>query len=189
MAATTWTPPRRVSTDAGVAAFNHALHVRSDGAIGVTYYDFRSDGAAATLLTDTWLARSSDGGATWTETRIADAFDLAIAPNAGGYFLGDYQGLASRDKVFLPFFSKANNANTGNRTDIFIAPAVSATGNPIGHVRTDCGPPLRRPSALSANAIKARISSNVRRARQERLPFAGRETTSDPHRRDQRQQR
>jgi len=74
-----WTPPARVSTAAGVAAFDPAVHVRADGAIGVTYYDFRSDGAAATLLTDAWLARSSDGGRSWTESRIAEPF--AISPS------------------------------------------------------------------------------------------------------------
>lgn len=169
----TWTPPRRVSTAAGVAAFNHAVHVRNDGAVGVVYYDFRSDGAAATLLTDIWLKRSSDGGATWAETRIADPFDLAIAPRTNtttaGYFVGDYQGLASRGNVFLPFFSKANNANTANRTDVFATPAVTAT-SPIGRVRSDPGPPRRRPSqTMAAPVVKARISSNLKRARLERL--------------------
>ena len=169
-----WTPPRRVSTAAGVAAFNHAVHVRNDGVVGVAYYDFRSDGAAATLLTDVWLARSSDGGATWAESRIADPFDLAIAPSTnattGGYFVGDYQGLASRGNVFLPFFSKANNANTANRTDVFIVPAVTAT-SPIGRVRSNPGPPRRRPSQLpGAPTVKARIGGNLKRARLERLP-------------------
>lgn len=180
-----WTPPARVSTAANVAAFDPAVHVRADGALGVTYYDFRSDGAAATLLTDTWLARSSDGGTTWTETRLADPFDLALAPRTtAGYFLGDYQGLVSRGSVFVPFFAKANNANTANRTDIFHEAAVSATGHPDGQLRSDCGPPQRRPSAtMNADAIKARIAGNVLRARQERLPFSAWESTRDPRRR------
>src|SRR5690606_290274 len=173
-----WTPPARVSTAANVAAFDPAVHVRADGALGVTYYDFRSDGAAATLLTDTWLARSSDGGTTWTETRLADPFDLALAPRTtAGYFLGDYQGLVSHGSVFVPFFAKANNANTANRTDIFHEAAVSATSHPDGQLRSDCGPPQRRPSAtMNADAIKARIAGNVLRARQERLPFPARES-------------
>ena len=180
-----WTPPARVSTAANVAAFDPAVHVRADGALGVTYYDFRSDGAAATLLTDTWLVRSSDGGTTWTETRLADPFDLALAPRTtAGYFLGDYQGLVSHGSVFVPFFAKANNANTANRTDIFHEAAVSATGHPDGQLRSDCGPPQRRPSAMmNADAIKARIAGNVLRARQERLPFHARQSTRDPRRR------
>ena len=186
----TWTPPQRVSTDAGVAAFNHALHVRHDGMIGVTYYDFRSDGAAATLMTDVWLARSSDGGATWAETRISDPFDLAIAPRTnadgtGGYFVGDYQGLVSRGDVFLPFFSKANNANTANRTDIFLVPALSAVNSVIGRTRTDCGPPRSRPlsSSFVPPEVKHRIGANLQRARQQRLVSAAPATTRElrPH--------
>ena len=187
-----WTPPARVSTAANVAAFDPAVHVRADGAIGVSYYDFRSDGAAATLLTDTWLAISSDGGRSWTESRIADPFDLALAPRTTiGYFLGDYQGLASHGNVFVPFFTKANNANTANRTDIFHEVAASVTGRPSGHLRTDCGPPQRRPSAaLTAAATKVRIGNNVQRARQERLPLHVKESMFDPRGRvDQRQER
>ena len=180
----TWTPPRRVSAAAGVAAFNHAVHVRGDGVVGVTYYDFRSDGAAATLLTDVWLARSADGGATWTESRIADPFDLAIAPSTnpttGGYFVGDYQGLASRGNVFLPFFSRANNANTANRTDIFNAPATSPPPATGARTRTDCGPPSRRPSALAA--VEARIGANIKRARMQRLPLPRADTDTGPRR-------
>jgi hypothetical protein len=180
-----WTPPMRVSTAASVAAFDPAVHVRADGTIGVTYYDFRSDGAAATLLTDTWLARSSDGGRSWAESRLANPFDLALAPRTTiGYFLGDYQGLASHGTTFVPFFAKANNANAANRTDIFHEAAVSAIGHAGGHLRTDCGPPQRRPSAtMNHQTIKARITGNVLRARLERLPFPARESTRDPLRR------
>lgn len=170
-----WMAPRRVSAPAGVAAFNPAVHVRHDGTVGVSYYDFRSDGIAATLLTDTWLAHSSDGGATWADTRIADPFDIAIAPRTnapfnGGYFLGDYQTLTSRDDVFIPFFAKANNANTSNRTDIFIAPTPSSVFVANGRVRSDCGPPRRAALAPSTTTptTRSRISANLEWARQER---------------------
>lgn len=173
-----WLPPTRVSTAAGVAAFNPAVHVRSDGVIGVTYYDFRSDGAAATLLTDTWLAYSSTGGGSWNETRIADSFDLAMAPRTtapfdGGYFLGDYQGLSSRAGVFVPFFAKANNANVANRTDIFTAPANSLVIPPATRTMTDCGPPLRgTPSAQAQAVIQSKVAANLRRARLQRISGA-----------------
>lgn len=173
-----WLPPTRVSTAAGVAAFNPAVHVRSDGAIGVSYYDFRSDGAAATLLTDTWLAYSSDGSISWNETRIADPFDLAMAPRTsapfdGGYFLGDYQGLSSRSGVFVPFFAKANNANTTNRTDIFAAPTQSLVIAPPTRFAPDYCPPLRgTPSAQAQAAMQSKVSANLRRARQQRFSAA-----------------
>ncbi len=121
-----WSAPVRVSP-AGIAAFTPAVNVRANGDVGVTYYDLRNDTAAAGLLTDYWLARSSDGGTSWTETRVATSFDTATAPLAGGaYFLGDYQALVSRGNVFVPFFVKTTGDLT-NRTDAFAAPAVSVT--------------------------------------------------------------
>lgn len=171
----TWTLPRRVSTPAGVAAFNPSVHVRQDGMVGVSYYDFRSDGPAATLLTDVWLARSGDGGWSWTESRIADPFDLAMAPRTsapfdGGWFLGDYQSLGSVGAVFVPLFAKANNANPGNRTDIFHAPALSATGGSLGRFHPDCGPPRSRSAqAAQDGTLESRVASNLQRARLQRL--------------------
>jgi hypothetical protein len=41
------------------------------------------------------------------------------APNAGGLFLGDYQGLGVNGTAFMPFFVQTNNGNTSNRTDVF----------------------------------------------------------------------
>ena len=123
----TWSAPTRVSP-AGQAAFTPSVHVRANGDVGVTYYDFRNNTAAAGLPTDYWLARSSDGGVSWTETHVATAFDLTNAPQAGGaYFLGDYQALGSRNNVFVPFFVKTSNGDLTNRTDVYAAPAVSVT--------------------------------------------------------------
>jgi hypothetical protein len=122
----TWSAPLRVSA-AGVAAFTPSVHVRANGDVGVTYYDLRNNTAAASLLTDYWLARSSDGGVTWTERRVATSFDATMAPQTGGaYFLGDYQALVSRNNVFVPFFVKTTG-DLSNRTDVFAAPAVSVT--------------------------------------------------------------
>ncbi|KQY50434.1 hypothetical protein ASD14_12000 [Lysobacter sp. Root494] len=123
----TWSAPTRVSP-AGQPAFTPSVHVRANGDVGVTYYDFRNNTAAAGLPTDYWLARSSDGGVSWSETHVATAFDLTTAPQAGGaYFLGDYQALASRNNVFVPFFVKTSNGDLTNRTDVHAAPAVSVT--------------------------------------------------------------
>ena len=38
---------------------------------------------------------------------------------ARGYFVGDYEGLASAGNKFLPLFIQANDGNTSNRTDAF----------------------------------------------------------------------
>jgi hypothetical protein len=121
----TWSDPVQVNRDPAVAAFTPSVHVRNDGTIGVTYYDFRSNTAdPATLPTDYWLARSRDG-LTWRESRVSRAFDLAKAPVARGYFLGDYQGLVSLGPLFLPFYVKTTEgADTTNRNDVYLTFAL-----------------------------------------------------------------
>lgn len=115
----TWTSPVRVNSNPGVAAFTPQVHVLANGTIGVSYYDLRSDTASGdTLLADYWLARSSDGIA-WSETRIAGPFDLATAPNAGGYFLGDYMALEGAGTTFLALYARPTG-NLANRTDVFL---------------------------------------------------------------------
>ena len=123
----TWSTAARVNRDPTVQAFVPSVAVRSDGTIGVTYYDFRSNTSdRATLPTDYWLARSTDGGATWRESRVAGPFDLAIAPSAGGLFLGDYQALVGIGNAFVPFYAAVNSGDLGNRTDVFASLVTSA---------------------------------------------------------------
>lgn len=120
----TWSSPIRINSDSNVQAMIPTVHVRPDGVIGVSYYDLRSNTTdPSTLLTDYWLATSSDG-IHWSESRVSEPFDLSTAPFAGGYFLGDYQGLVSSSNIFIPFFVKTNSGNFGNRTDVFAAPAI-----------------------------------------------------------------
>lgn len=114
----TWGEPVQVNRDPLVQAFTPSIHFRRDGSIGISYYDLRSNTAdAATLPTDLWLTRSKDG-LTWREGRITKTFDLATAPVAGGYFLGDYQGLTSIGPIFVPFFAKTTG-DPANRNDVF----------------------------------------------------------------------
>lgn len=117
----TWSSPARVNARPDVAAFTPIVHVRADSVIGVSYFDFRSNTASsATLLTDYWLATTTDG-VTFTETHVTGPFDLGLAPNADGLFLGDYQALTSSGAEFRPFFVKTTTAGAANRTDVYIA--------------------------------------------------------------------
>ena len=116
----TWSTPVRVNSTTATAAFTPTVHVRSDGVIGVTYYDFRNNTAdPRTLPTDYWIATSTDA-LTFTESHVSGPFDLDRAPDAGGLFLGDYQALTSTGSDFLPFFVQTNSGGVGNRTDVFI---------------------------------------------------------------------
>ena len=116
-----WTTAIRVNREPAVPAFVPAVHVRSDGTIGVSYYDLRSNtDDRGTLPTDYWLAESIDGQS-WTETRVAGPFDLAIAPNSSGLFVGDYQGLASIGSRFVPLFAQTQGGTPSNRTDVWLS--------------------------------------------------------------------
>jgi hypothetical protein len=117
-----WSAPKRVSTPTGRPAFTPSVHVNSAGDVGITYYDFRNlaAGDTATLPTDYWLKTSADHGATFgNDSHITGPFDMKTAPNALGFFVGDYEGLDARGSSFVPFFAAANSGNTANRTDVF----------------------------------------------------------------------
>ena len=80
------------------------------------------------LTTDTWLLRSTTGGTSWTEERIGTtSFDMTTAPDALGYFVGDYAGLdfagGGLRPGFKPFHVRANSGNLANRTDVFTTTA------------------------------------------------------------------
>ncbi len=118
----TWSAPVQLNKVPSVAAFNPAVHVSSDGTIGVTYYDFRNNTpSTSSLPTDVWIVHSHDGGATWGETHVSGPFNMQTAPVARGYFVGDYQGLTTIGTTFYPFFVQTNSGNLTNRTDVFAA--------------------------------------------------------------------
>src|SRR5262249_22699974 len=90
----TWSAPVQINGDPTAAAFTPSVHIRGDGTIGVTYYDFRNNTpSTADLPTDYWFTSSSDG-VHWRELHVSGPFDLTLAPQTAlGYFLGDYQAL------------------------------------------------------------------------------------------------
>jgi hypothetical protein len=98
------------------------VDVDSQGRVAVSYYDFRLDQPGdAKLSTDFWITHSHDGGRTFTdESRLTPlSFDMRTAPDAGGYFVGDYTGLDHVGTVFHPMWVSANDGILGNRTDVF----------------------------------------------------------------------
>ncbi|MGB0134467.1 sialidase family protein [Dokdonella sp.] len=167
-----WTAPARVNSDSAVSAFLPAITVREDGKVGVTYYDFRSNTSDnSTLLTSIWLTQSDDG-LNWSENQVAGPFDLSEAPLAAwgpttGYFLGDYQGLASSGSVFVPFYSRSGTGGNTNRTDIFAAPAVSASSS--------VSVALKHTAAVAAAVVvtpeyQHRIADNIEKIMKIRVP-------------------
>lgn len=105
----TWsTPVKANDTPPGAQdAFMPAIAVDSRGRVGILYYDLRDDTNAtdAAIMTAEWFTTSTDGGRTWSPSaRVTPAFDHTAAAFAGGFFLGDYQGLATGGTTFVPFF-------------------------------------------------------------------------------------
>jgi hypothetical protein len=122
-----WSAPVQVNGAPAVPAFTPALAVASNGSVGVTYYDLRRDNASDSdhLMVAQWLATSTDGGATFADAMIGGPFDLRSAPlEHGAYFLGDYQGLVSAGRVFLPFFVAVPGSGPSS---VFFGPAGVAT--------------------------------------------------------------
>jgi hypothetical protein len=124
----TWSTPVKVNQTpmnipgGNQQAFTAAVDVAADGTVGVSYYDFRSNTAdPTTLWTDDWFAHSHDGGQTWSETHVAGPFDMRSAPNARGFFLGDYAGLTSIGTQFVACFAVANTGDVLNPTDIVVS--------------------------------------------------------------------
>jgi hypothetical protein len=165
----TWSAPARINREPSVAAFEPSVAVRADGTIGVAYFDFRSNTAdPATLPTDYWIARSTDG-VNWRESRVAGPFDLAIAPISDGLFLGDYQALVAVADLFVPFYAIANSGDLSNRTDIF-ASLVSSTGAAMIAAKESS---MRAPTAMplpTTPELARRFTGSIARAMLHRIP-------------------
>ena len=116
-----WSAPIKVNkTPTGISAgnqqaFTMSVDVSADGTVAVTYYDFRFNTSATPLLTDYFVVHCHPTSPTacldpanWVdEQRLTNvSFDMRLAPFAGGFFTGDYEGLASVGNAFTPFFSQ-----------------------------------------------------------------------------------
>src|SRR6266571_201637 len=98
------------------------------GTIGLLYYDLENATAAQAGLTDAFIAHchssTSDcsNPTSWAaggETRLSTSgsFNYLTAPQAGGLFLGDYDGLTSSGTTFKAFFGMSQPIATSGRSD------------------------------------------------------------------------
>lgn len=130
----TWSAPVQVNQVPEVQAFTPSVAVNANGAVAVTYYDFRQDtNDSATLLANYWKVVSTDSGNSWNETPVAGPFDLLSAARANGApFLGDYQGLVGAGTDFLSFFAAANSGNVAMPSSVY-----AASGERMGDTRSN----------------------------------------------------
>jgi hypothetical protein len=102
----TWSAPRKISDGPGNSPnFTPAVAVSPEGWVGVSYYSFRNDPGG--VLVDEYLALSKNGGQTFARKSLRvspTSWDLRYAATSEGYFLGDYQGLATTAKTFYPLW-------------------------------------------------------------------------------------
>ncbi len=116
-----YTGPVRVNQDPGngdADQFQPWMAVTESGKVFVSYFDRRND--PGNYFIDTYLSRSDDGGATFTDRRVSErAWDPAInAPTSvSGKFIGDYQGLVADDDVAIPFWNDTQLATNLPATD------------------------------------------------------------------------
>jgi hypothetical protein len=107
-----WSAPLRIDSPVGKAAFDPMVAATQDGTVDVTYYQIRRAGAGKNRwLTDYWIRSSTDGGKVFgLPQHVAGPFDITNAPIVtGGYFLGDYQGLAAGRTGFALLFAQSNH--------------------------------------------------------------------------------
>ncbi|MFE1829826.1 sialidase family protein [Streptomyces yangpuensis] len=119
----TWGTPELISPE-GVPAFSPSIAADERGTVALTYYDLRflEPGDTTALPTAYQLALLPHGDPERrTERRISPVFDWLQAPFAGGYFLGDYQGLAADGRGVRAVLTATRSDAPHNRTDVYTA--------------------------------------------------------------------
>jgi hypothetical protein len=138
----TWSTPTPVTDQflSAVDRFNHWMSVDSvTGDVNVAFYDTRNDLTGSRYQTDYYLARSSDGGATWNapDTRVSTVSSNehdcnGIFPCQGinyGNQQGDYEGLVSYGGVSYPVWTDSRrqlDASSGCRRPYLMEEVFSA---------------------------------------------------------------
>jgi BNR repeat-like domain len=117
----TWSPPARVNSHTGQPAYDPSIYVNAAGQVAVSYFQWRTT-TSGNEPTDLFITHSTSPGSssavpTFDGPAALDGpFNNLAAPFAGGYFLGDYQGLVANPSGFIPFYVKTNCADGGPAT-------------------------------------------------------------------------
>jgi hypothetical protein len=130
----TWSAPELVNVHTGQPAYDPSVYVNSAGVVGVSYFQWVGT-VSGNEPTDLLIRHSTSPG----NSSVGPAFDAAsvldgpfnnlAAPDAGGYFLGDYQGLVANPSGFIPFYVKTN-CSDGNATTQPSCRAIQSVLNP-----------------------------------------------------------
>ena len=144
-----WTVPQRVNLPEDRAGFTPGIKVNDQSQLGIDYYSLRHPDLGPDVWPVERYLRISDGPALVstpsaggrpvatisfsTPTHVAGPFNMLAAPNAGGFFTGDYEGMTiDRDgKSFHTFFASTNCDD----------PNCTAPFNPTGAPQESKAPP------------------------------------------------
>lgn len=114
--AATWSAPRRFASGLPslIDRFGQWLSVDGvTGEVNISFYDTRNDTTGQRYMTDVYLARSTDGGASFAEVRVTTASSNehdcnGVFPCAGINYSdqqGDYEGLVAWGGVAHPIWT------------------------------------------------------------------------------------
>jgi hypothetical protein len=118
----TWTTASKINSDNTTThQFRNAMTVdQATGFIYIVYYDRRN---YTNDSTDVYLARSTDGGASWTEYKISSTGFV----NPGNDFDGDYIDITAHAGVVRPIWTRVDNMITSIWTCLFNESSVGIT--------------------------------------------------------------
>jgi hypothetical protein len=172
----TWSDPIKINqtptnlSDANQQAFTPSVAVAANGTVAVTYYDFRNNTSTDVgASTDYWLVHADlafTNPSSWAsdEKRLTDtSFNMTIAPNSRGNFLGDYQGLSAAGNSFYALFAQAGTDASNNSNIWFRDPPpaeVTALGAPTAAALAPSGMPSSA-GTLAVDAPAARAPSSA----------------------------
>lgn len=111
----TWSAPLRVNDDGTAADQIYPwLDVDPNGNCNVMFYDRRDD--PGNYLIHTYVARSSDGGASFFRNQRVSDVAWDHAGDFGGQFIGDYNGMACSAAAVHPFWTDARSG----KQDVYV---------------------------------------------------------------------
>ncbi|MFT5822281.1 MAG: hypothetical protein ACI8ZM_003537 [Crocinitomix sp.] len=116
---TTWATPTRINQDP-IGNIQYFPWITSDPVTGDLHTIFYDDRNVAGTMVETWVATSSDAGATWSEIRVSDvAFTPAPIPGMAFGYMGDYLGIAARSGQVYPVWTDNRTGQTLSYTSPF----------------------------------------------------------------------
>lgn len=109
----TWSKPTRVNTDKGTR-HQFLPWMTTDPLTGIVYVVFYDRRNYKDNQTDVYLARSFDGGATFTNERISES---SFEPNRSKFF-GDYNHISAYGGRVRPIWTRMHNGQLSIMTAI-----------------------------------------------------------------------